>query len=105
MNRYTSITPSQFSPLSLEEIMLVPSMKRKQHDDLLAKQEFLRGELAKVDPHEKYFNEAVQERQRLNDQLLAQSEQLAKEGVNPNTQGQFLKMNRDYKIQQHQLVN
>ena len=96
MNRYTSITPSQFNPLSLEEIMLVPSMKRKQHDDLLAKQEFLRGELAKVDPHEKYFNEAVQERQRLNDQLLAQSEQLAKEGVNSNTQGQFLKMNRDY---------
>lgn len=96
MNRYDSITPSKFSPLSLEEIMLVPSMKRKQHDDLLAKQEFLRGELAKVDPDEKYFNEAVQERQRLNNQLLAQSEQLAKEGVTPNTQGQFLKMNRDY---------
>lgn len=96
MNRYDSITPSKFSPLSLEEIMLVPSMKRKQHDDILAKQEFLRGELAKVDPHEKYFNEAIQERQRLNDQLLAQSEQLAKEGVNSNTQGQFLKMNRDY---------
>jgi len=96
INRYTTLTPSQFSPLSLEEIMLVPSMKRKQHDDLLAKQEFLRGELAKVDPHEKYFNEAVQERQRLNDQLLAQSEQLAKEGVTPNTQSQFLKMNRDY---------
>ena len=96
MNRYTQLSPSQFSPLSLEEIMLVPSMKRKQHDDILAKQEFLRGELAKVDPHEKYFNEAVQERQRLNDQLLAQSEQLAKEGVNSNTQGQFLKMNRDY---------
>ena len=96
MNRYTQLTPSQFNPLSLEEIMLVPSMKRKQHDDLLAKQEFLRGELAKVDPHEKYFNEAVQERQRLNDQLLAQSEQLAKGGVTANTQGQFLKMNRDY---------
>lgn len=96
MNRYTSITPSQFSPLSLEEIMLVPSMKRQQHNDILAKQEFLHGELAKVNPHEKYFNEAVQERQRLNDQLLAQSEQLAKEGVNPNTQSQFLKMNRDY---------
>ena len=96
MNRYTQLSPSQFSPLSLEEIMLVPSMKRKQHDDLLAKQEFLRGELAKVDPHEKYFNEAVQERQRLNDQLLAQSEQLAKEGVTSNTQSQFLKMNRDY---------
>ena len=44
MNRYTQLSPSQFSPLSLEEIMLVPSMKRKQHDDLLAKQEFLRGE-------------------------------------------------------------
>ena len=68
MNRYTSITPSQFNPLSLEEIMLVPSMKRKEHNDILAKQEILRGELAKVDPDEKYFNEALQERQRLNNQ-------------------------------------
>ena len=59
MNRYTSITPSQFSPLSLEEIMLVPSMKRKQHDDILAKQEILRGELAKVNPLDVHFDEAV----------------------------------------------
>ena len=30
MNRYTSITPSQFSPLSLEEIMLVPAILYKE---------------------------------------------------------------------------
>lgn len=96
MNRYDSITPSKFSPLSLEEIMLVPSMKRKQHDDLLAKQEFLRGELAKVDPLKVHLDEAVKLREEMNNKLTAQAEQLAKSGIDPNTQGQFLALNREY---------
>lgn len=34
-NRYTNITPSQFSPLSLQEQMMVPLAKQKQHDNNL----------------------------------------------------------------------
>ena len=30
MNRYSQLTPSQFSPLSLEEIMSVPLYKQQQ---------------------------------------------------------------------------
>jgi len=96
MNRYTSITPSQFSPLSLEEIMLVPSMKRKQHDDILAKQEILRAELAKVDPLDVHLDEAVKLREEMNNKLTAQAEQLANSGIDPNSQGQFLALNREY---------
>lgn len=96
MNRYTSITPSQFNPLSLEEIMLVPSMKRKQHDDILAKQEILRGELAKVDPLDVHLDEAVRLREEMNNKITAQAEQLAKSGIDPNSQGQFLALNREY---------
>ena len=46
-NRYSQITPSQFNPLSLEEVMMVPMMKRQQHDTLNAKIESQIAELAK----------------------------------------------------------
>ena len=96
MNRYTQLSPSQFNPLSLEEIMLVPSMKRQQHNDILAKQEILRGELAKVDPLDVHLDEAVKLREEMNNKLTAQAEQLANSGIDPNTQGQFLALNREY---------
>lgn len=34
INRYTSLTPSQFNPLSLEEILSTPIYKQNQHDQL-----------------------------------------------------------------------
>ena len=95
-NRYTSLTPSQFSPLSLEEIMLVPSMKRQQHDTLNSKIESQIAELAKVKPTDRDFIEAQKEKQRLNDMMMSQAERLTKEGVNPNSQSDFLKFNRDF---------
>lgn len=96
VNRYTSLTPSKFNPLSLEEIMLVPSMKRQQHNDILAKQEIIRGELAKVNPLDVHFDEAVKLREEMNNKLTAQAEQLANSGIDPNSQGQFLALNREY---------
>ena len=96
MNRYTSITPSQFSPLSLEEIMLVPAMQRKRHDDTVKGLEEIRAKLANVDPEDKYFEEAVKLREQLNNKLTSQVEQINTEGFNPNSTGQFLAMNREY---------
>lgn len=96
MNRYTSLTPSQFNPLSLEEIMLVPSMKRKKHDDTVKGLEEIRSKLANVDPEDKYFDEAVKLREQLNNKLTSQVESINKEGFNPNSTGQFLAMNREY---------
>lgn len=96
VNRYTSITPARFNPLSLQEVMLVPQMQRARHDQLLAQQEALRQGLAKVNPHEKYFNEALTLKNDLNNQIQTQAEQLAKEGINPNSTAQFLQLNRNY---------
>jgi len=95
-NRYSNITPSQFQPLSLQEIMVTPLMQRQKHDQLLAQQELLKQGLAKTNPHEKYFNEAVRLKDELNNQISSQAELLAKEGVNPNSQADFLKLNRNY---------
>ena len=96
VNRYTSLTPSQFNPLSLEEIMLVPSMQRKRHDDTVKGLEEIRAKLANVDPEDKYFEEAVKLREQLNNKLTSQVENINKEGFNPNSTGQFLAMNREY---------
>ena len=96
MNRYTQITPSQFNPLSLEEVMLVPSMKRKQHDDTIAKQEGIRQKLAEVDPLDVHNEEAIRLRESMNNKLDAQAQQLASQGVSNGTQGDFLALNREY---------
>lgn len=96
MNRYSQITPSQFNPLSLQEIMATPLMQRQKHDQLLAQQEVLRQGLAKTNPHEKYYDEAVKLKNDLNSKILSQAELLAKEGVNPNSQADFLSLNREY---------
>ncbi|HEX8586044.1 MAG TPA: hypothetical protein VF680_16745 [Allosphingosinicella sp.] len=96
MNRYDDVTVAKFNPLSMQEIMMVPMMKRKQHDDLAAQQEALRQGLAKVDPHDKYYEEALRIKNGLNDRISSQAELLAKQGINGTTQQDFLKLNREY---------
>ena len=96
MNRYSQITPSQFSPLSLQEIMITPTMQRQKHDQLIAQQEMLRQGLAKVDPLDVHMNEALNVKSGIENKLASQAELLGREGVNPNTQGEFLALNREY---------
>ena len=96
MNRYSRITTSEFNPLSFQEIMAAPLAMRQKHDSLDAQRELLRQGLAKTNPHEKYYEEAVKLKDELNNQINTQAELLAKEGVNPNSQSEFLKLNRNY---------
>lgn len=95
-NRYSNITPSQFNPLSLQEIMATPLMQRQKHDQLIAQQEMLRQGLAKVDPLDVHMNEALNVKSQMENKLRSQAELLSKEGINPNTQGEFLALNREY---------
>lgn len=96
MNRYSQITPSQFNPMSLQEVMMTPLMQRQKHDQLIAQQEMLRQGLAKVDPLDVHMNEALNVKSGIENKLASQAELLSKEGINPNTQGEFLALNREY---------
>jgi hypothetical protein len=96
MNRYSQITTSEFNPLSFQEIMAAPLAMRQKHDSLDAQRELLRQGLAKTNPHKKYYEEAIKLKDELNNQINTQAELLAKEGVTPNSQADFLKLNRDY---------
>lgn len=95
-NRYSNLTPSQFNPMSLQEIMMVPLMQRQKHDQLIAQQEMLRQGLAKVDPLDVHMNEALNVKSGIENKLASQAEILSREGINPNTQGDFLALNREY---------
>jgi len=96
MNRYDNGSVSNFNPLSLQEIMVTPLMQRQKHDQLLAQQEMLKQGLAKVDPLDVHLNEALKVKSDIENKLTSQAELLSREGINPNTQGDFLALNREY---------
>lgn len=96
MNRYVDITPSAYDPMSMQEIMMAPLTKRKQHDETnTAYQQYL-SELAKVDPSDRDWEEAVKEKDRLSKQILESTELLNKEGYNNRTSSNLLNLNREY---------
>ena len=96
INRYTSLTPSTYNPLSMQEIMMTPLAMRKQHDDLLAQQEAVRAGLAKVDPDKKHFNEAIQLKKGIEDKINQSAQKLAQEGFSNDMTSQTIALNREY---------
>jgi len=95
-NRYDNISVSKFDPMSYQEIMAPAAMMRGRHDQLAAQQEALRQGLAKVDPLDVHYNEALKYKNDINNQINNQAELLAKEGFNPNSTSQFIQLNRKY---------
>lgn len=95
-NRYDNGSLSKFNPLSFQELSAVPLIQRQKHDQLIAQQEMLRQGLAKVDPLDVHMNEAINLKSQIKNKLVSQAELLTKEGVNPNTQAEFLALNREY---------
>jgi len=64
-NRFDNGSISAYTPETFEELAFLPMLKRKKHDNLLAQQELMRAGLAKVDPYDKHFNEAIRIKQDL----------------------------------------
>jgi len=95
-NRYTQVTPSAYTPLTLEEIAMVPAMKRKQHDEILAKQELIRAGLAKTDPYSKHFDEAVGLKRGIEGDMDTMATQLSEQGINQDMIGKTIALNRQY---------
>jgi hypothetical protein len=95
-NRFDKAYVSAYNPLSMEELAMAPMIKRKQHDDTLAKQELIRSGLAKVDPYSKHFDEAITLKNQLEGQMDATAQELATEGINNNMIGKTLALNREF---------
>ena len=96
MNRFSDITPSVYNPMTFEEIAMVPMMKRKQHDETLAKLELIRSGLANVDPYDKHFDEAIRLKQGLEADMDKTATELSQTGINNDMIGKTIALNRQY---------
>lgn len=94
-NRYTQLTPSQFDPLSLEEIMAVPLYKQKQYDDLMKTGADASG-LLKLDPDSKFYDDAQNLKTTMDDKLSKLSNELARTGDFNKNKSNFMALKKEY---------
>jgi hypothetical protein len=93
MNRYSQITTSEFNPLSFQEIMAAPLAMRQKHDNAIAAAEALR---IKANPLDKHLARAVELKQQMDNEISNNVDTLNKEGYNPTTFQNIIKLNRQY---------
>lgn len=96
VNRYSQLTPAQYNPYSLQELMLAPAYMRQQHDALTQGSAELDAKIAEVDPLSLHSDVAAQEQKRLYDMIQQQVDTLNKEGFNPSSKTNFVKLNKAY---------
>lgn len=99
INRYDDISVSAYNPMTTQEIMMVPMMRRSQHDEANKQLQTQISELGKVDPYDKHFDRAQQIKSDLRKQVDLNAESLAKEGFNNNTTASVFKTNREIQDQ------
>lgn len=96
LNRYSDLTWGKLDLPSLQEQLLVPAMQRQKHDKLLAEQEAIRAGLAKVDPLDVHYEEALKLKRGIEGQLDTTATRLAKEGISPDSTAEAIRLNREY---------
>jgi hypothetical protein len=94
MNRYDTISTSAYAPRSLQETLLVPSMRRAQHDAADKNLQTQLSELDKVNPLDKHYGEAQRIKSELSKTIGSQAESLATQGFNNNTTSDIYRTNR-----------
>lgn len=94
INRYSDLSVSAYNPMSMEELAMVPMMKRKQHDEL---DKQLAEAVVKVDPLKYHEDEALRLKNEMEGKVASQSEQLASQGITPDAKSSFYKLNKEYR--------
>lgn len=94
LNRYTDLSVSAYNPMSMEELAVAPMMKRKQHDEL---DKQLAEAVVKVDPLKYHEEEALRLKNELEGKVASQAEQLASQGITPDSKSSFYKLNKEYR--------
>ena len=93
MNRYDVASVAKFNPMSYQEIMAAPLAMRQKHDNAIAAAEALR---IKTDPYSKHYNRAIELKQQMDNEIAKNVDVLNKEGYNPTTFQNIIKLNRQY---------
>jgi hypothetical protein len=93
MNRYDVASVAKFSPLSFNELAAAPTMMRQKHDASIAQAEALR---IKANPLDKHLNRALEIKNQMDNEIANNVDTLNKEGYNPTTFQNIIKLNRQY---------
>lgn len=93
MNRYDVASVAKFNPLSFQEILLAPSMMRKNHDATIA---LAQSSVLKPDPLDVHYNRAMELKNQMDSEIAKNVEELNKEGFNSASYQNVQKLNRQY---------
>ena len=96
INRYSKPTPAQYNPMGLEELMMVPMQKRRQHDQLNQNIATTRTALAQADYMDMHDGEVSKVKQKLERELARQVDQVSSGGINDTLRTDFMNLNADY---------
>ena len=95
-NRYTQLQNTTYQPRSLQELMMVPAYKRKQHDDLnagIAEYETKLAAAKGLDAHQGALSE---EQEKLYNKMSSQRDKLEGEGFSQTSKSDFIRFNKEY---------
>jgi len=93
MNRYDVASVAKFSPLSFNELAAAPTMMRQKHDASIAQAEALR---IQADPLKEHAVRALEIKNQMDAEIAKNVDILNKEGYNPTTFQNIIKLNRQY---------
>jgi len=97
MNRYSNYTPSAYTPMSMQEIMLVPLAMREQHNNVQKDIQAQQSELDKINALPVHTEEAKQRKDYLLSKINALSSDLANKGFDNGMTDNVIKLNREVK--------
>ncbi len=92
-NRFDNGSISAYRPQSFQELAFVPLMKRKQHDEL--ESAYINAKV-NTDPLDVHREEALRLKNDIEGKVSSLSEQLANNGITPESKSSFLKFNKEY---------
>lgn len=96
VNRFTDIKTAQYNPMSLEELMMVPMMKRGQHDKLTEDIATTKAALAQTDYMDIHGEQVSGLRKKLEAELQRQVDQVSSSGINQTLRTDFTNLNAEY---------
>lgn len=96
VNRFTNIQPAQYNPMGLQELMMVPMLKRQQHDELLSNVSTTQADLAQRDYMDMHGEEVLGLKQKMEDELRKQVDTVSANGISGSLRSDFTRLNADY---------
>lgn len=96
INRFSTITPAQYNPMSLQELMMVPMMKRKQHDELNNNIAATKAALAQADYMDMHDDKVSSLKKQLEDELNRQVSEVSANGISDSLRTDFINLNGEY---------